>query len=183
MAGNEEKLIAELLKSIGEDPKREGLRKTPERFLKTWTKINSGYGMKLEEVVNDALYEAEDSNMVIVKDIDFYSTCEHHLLPFFGKVHVGYIPDKKIIGISKIPRIVDIYARRLQVQERLCGQVASAINKVLKPKGVAVVMEAAHACMVVRGVQKANSSTMTSTMLGSFRSRPETRQEFLSLIK
>lgn len=179
----DEKTIIDIIECIGEDPKREGLQKTPKRFLKAWRKMSSGYGKDPEKIVNGALYKAEDSNMVIVKDIDFFSTCEHHLLPFFGKVHISYIPNKKIIGLSKIPRIVEIYARRLQVQERMCAQIAHALMKVLKPQGVAVVAEGIHTCMVVRGVQKVNSKTITSTMLGCFRDKPETRQEFLSLIK
>lgn len=179
----DEKTVTELITCIGENPAREGLRKTPARFLRAWKKMASGYGRDVAKIVNGALYGAEDSNMVIVKDIDFFSTCEHHLLPFFGKVHVAYIPNKKIIGLSKVPRIVEVYARRLQVQERMCSQIAEALDKVLKPQGVAVVAEGIHTCMVIRGVQKVNSKTITSTMLGCFREKPETRQEFLELIK
>ncbi|HLC79096.1 MAG TPA: GTP cyclohydrolase I FolE [archaeon] len=179
----EEKSVIEMIECIGEDPEREGLKKTPQRFIKSWTHMASGYKKDLKAIVNDALFSAEDSNMIIVKDIDFFSTCEHHLLPFFGKVHVAYIPNKKIIGLSKIPRIVEMYARRLQVQERMCSQIANAINKVLKPKGVAVVAEGIHSCMIIRGVQKVNSKTITSTMLGAFKDRAQTRNELLSLLK
>ena len=175
--------VTGLLTCIGEDPKREGLVKTPSRFLDAWKYINSGYEMSPEEAVNDALFEAEGSNMVIVKDIDFFSTCEHHLLPFFGKIHIGYIPDKKIIGLSKLPRIVEVYSRRLQVQERMCAQVADAIDRILKPNGVGVVAEAIHTCMVMRGVEKVNSKSLSSAMRGSFLKNSDTRKEFLSLIK
>jgi len=178
-----EKSVKELITCTGENPNRQGLKKTPQRFISAWNYITSGYKKNAKQVVNGALFDAEDSSMVIVKDIDFFSTCEHHLLPFFGKIHVAYIPDKKIIGLSKIPRIAEIYARRLQVQERMCAQIADAINEVLKPKGVAVVVEGIHTCMVIRGVQKVNSKTITSTMLGAFKQNMETRSEFLSLIK
>ena len=179
----DEKHVVELLKCIGENTKREGLKKTPQRFIETWKHINSGYNKSVEKIVNGALYRAENSSMVIVKDIDFFSTCEHHLLPFFGKVHVAYIPDRKVIGLSKIPRIVEMFSRRLQIQERMTSEIADAVEKVLKPKGVAVVAEAVHTCMVIRGVEKANSKTLTSTMKGCFLKEHETRQEFLSLIK
>ncbi|MCR4368757.1 MAG: GTP cyclohydrolase I FolE [archaeon] len=179
----DEESVRKQLTCIGEDPNREGLKKTPERFVKAWAYINSGYSMDPKEVVNDALYEAEDSNMVIVKDIDFFSTCEHHLLPFFGKIHIGYIPNKKIIGLSKLPRIVEVYSRRLQVQERMCSEIADAIMEILKPQGVAVVAEGIHTCMVVRGVEKVNSKTISSAMRGSFLEKSDTRREFLSLIK
>jgi len=179
----DEGTVLSILEGTGEDLNREGLKKTPQRFINAWGCITSGYGKKLEDVVNGAFYEAEDGDMVIVKDIDFFSTCEHHLLPFFGKIHVAYIPKKKIIGLSKIPRIVDMYARRLQVQERMCSQVADAIEKALAPKGVAVVAEATHCCMVLRGVQKVNSKTVTSVLRGCFRTDGQTRGEFLSLIK
>ena len=175
--------VDHLLTCIGEDPKREGLVKTPQRFMEAWKYINSGYNQKPEDVVNGALFKAENNNMIVVKDIDFFSTCEHHLLPFFGKIHVGYIPDKKIIGLSKIPRLVDIYSRRLQVQERVCAQVADEIMKVLKPQGVAVVAEGIHTCMVIRGVEKVNSKTVTSAMRGCFLDKASTRSEFLELIK
>lgn len=179
----DEENIKALLTCINEDPNREGLRKTPKRFMEAWKYINSGYTQTAEEVVNGALFEAENTNMIIVKDIDFFSTCEHHLLPFFGKIHVGYIPDKKIIGLSKIPRLVEIYSRRLQVQERVCAQIADEIMKVLKPQGVAVVAEGIHTCMVVRGVEKVNSKTVTSAMRGCFLDKASTRSEFLALIK
>ncbi len=179
----DEKIVKGLIECIGEDPLREGLRHTPGRFMKAWKHMASGYGKDPAKAVNGALYKAEDSNMVIVKDIDFFSTCEHHLLPFFGKIHVAYIPNKKIIGLSKIPRVIEIYSRRLQVQERMCSQIAKALDKILKPKGVAVVAEATHTCMVVRGVQKVNSKTITSSLTGSFLKNPQTRKEFLSLIK
>ena len=175
--------VDHLLTCIGEDPKREGLVKTPQRFMEAWKYINSGYKMKPEEVVNGALFEAENNNMIIVKDIDFFSTCEHHLLPFFGKIHIGYIPDKKIIGLSKIPRLVEVYSRRLQVQERVCAQVADSIMKILKPRGVAVVAEGIHTCMVIRGVEKVNSKTVTSAMRGVFLDKSSTRSEFLELIR
>lgn len=177
------KNVEALLTCVGEDINREGLKKTPERFMKAWKFITSGYEKNLDEVVNGALFEAEDANMILVKDIDFFSTCEHHLLPFFGKIHVAYIPNKKIIGLSKIARIVEIYSRRFQVQERMCAQTADAIMKVLKPKGVAVVAEGLHTCMITRGVEKVNSKTISSAMRGIFLEQHETRQEFLSLIK
>lgn len=179
----EKENVDHLLTCIGEDPKREGLVKTPQRFMEAWKYINSGYNQKPEEVVNGALFEAENNNMIIVKDIDFFSTCEHHLLPFFGKIHIGYIPDKKIIGLSKIPRLVEVYSRRLQVQERVCAQIADSIMKILKPQGVAVVAEGIHTCMVIRGVEKVNSKTVTSAMRGCFLDKASTRAEFLELIK
>lgn len=179
----EKENVDHLITCIGEDPKREGLVKTPQRFMEAWKYINSGYGQKPEEVVNGALFEAENNNMIIVKDIDFFSTCEHHLLPFFGKIHIGYIPNKKIIGLSKLPRLVDVYSRRLQVQERVCAQVADSIMKILKPLGVAVVAEGIHTCMVIRGVEKVNSKTVTSAMRGCFLDKASTRSEFLELIK
>jgi len=175
--------VRELLTCIGEDPEREGLRKTPKRFLEAWKYINSGYDKIPKDVVNGALFKAEDSNMVIVKDIDFFSTCEHHLLPFFGKIHVAYIPDKKVIGLSKIPRIVEIFSRRLQIQERMVSQIADSIMETLKPKGVAVIAEGTHTCMVIRGVEKVNSKTVTSSLRGVFLKDHGTRREFLELIK
>ncbi len=179
----DEKDVEKMLTCVGENPKREGLQKTPKRFVEAWKYINSGYEQNAKEVVNDALFDAENNSMVIVKGIDFFSTCEHHLLPFFGKIHIGYIPNKKIIGLSKLPRIVEVYSRRLQVQERICAQVADAIMDILKPSGVAVVAEGIHTCMVVRGVEKVNSKTITSAMRGCFMEKPSTREEFLSLIK
>jgi GTP cyclohydrolase I len=177
------KLVEELLRELGEDPEREGIERTPERVEKALRYLTSGYGKDPREVLNDALFVEEYDEMVIVKDIDFASLCEHHLLPFIGKCHVAYMPNKKIVGLSKIPRLVEMFSRRLQVQERLTTQIANTINDVLQPRGVAVVMEALHLCMVMRGVEKQNSKAITSAMLGSFRNRPETRAEFMELIK
>ncbi len=174
--------VETLLKAIGEDPKREGLIKTPGRFLKAFRFLTAGYDKSVDEVVNGALFEATHSDMVIVRRIEFYSLCEHHLVPFFGQCHVGYIPKKQIIGLSKMARIVDVFARRLQVQERLTHEVASSLMDILKPHGVGVVIEAQHMCMMMRGVEKQNSSTQTSSLLGEFRN-PSTRQEFFNLIK
>ena len=177
-----EMLINELLIEIGEDPNREGLVKTPERVAKAWKFLAKGYKQELSTVINDAVFTEEYDEMVTVKDIDFFSLCEHHLLPFFGKAHVAYIPDGKIIGLSKIPRIIEMYGRRLQVQERMTHQIAETINDVLSPKGVAVVLEGEHMCMQMRGVEKQNSFASTSAMLGQFRESDETRSEFLSII-
>ena len=176
-------IIEGLLNSIGEDPEREGLQRTPERVAKSLEELTQGCDQRLEDVVGQGVFNEECSEMVIVKDIEFYSLCEHHMLPFYGRVHVAYIPDGRIIGLSKIPRIVDMFSRRLQVQERMTSQIAEAIQEVLKPKGVGVVADAAHLCMMMRGVQKQNSSTMTSCLLGSFRSDPRTRSEFLDLVR
>lgn len=176
-------IVEELLKSIGEDPNREGLLRTPERVAKSFEELTGGANQKLEDVVGKGVFNEDCSEMVIVKDIEFYSLCEHHMLPFYGRVHVAYIPDGRIIGLSKIPRIVDMFARRLQVQERMTSQIAEAIQEVLQPKGVGVVADAAHLCMMMRGVQKQNSSTMTSCLVGSFRSDPRTRSEFLDLVR
>jgi GTP cyclohydrolase IA len=176
-------LIAELLKELGEDTGREGLDKTPERVEKALRYFTSGYAQDVKEVLNGAMFVEEYDEMVIVKDIDFSSMCEHHLLPFVGKCHVAYLPDRKIVGLSKIPRLVEMFSRRLQVQERLTTQIASTLNEVLQPRGVAVVMEAIHLCMLMRGVEKQNSKAITSAMLGTFRERPETRAEFMELIK
>jgi GTP cyclohydrolase I len=175
--------MKEILAAIDEDPTREGLIDTPKRFGKSIQFLTSGYRTSVSEVVGKALFKAESSEMVIVKDIELYSLCEHHMLPFFGKAHVAYIPDKKIIGLSKIPRIVDVFARRLQVQERLTAQVADALMETLKPLGVAVVIEAAHFCMMMRGVEKQNSQTITSAMRGEFYSDASTRGEFLNLLR
>ena len=172
-----------ILKDIGENPEREGLKKTPERVAKSLRYLTSGYDQDVKDVLNEALFVEEYDEMVIVKDIDVTSLCEHHLLPFIGKCHVAYMPHKKIVGLSKIPRLVDMYARRLQVQERLTTQIANTLNEVLQPRGVAVVMEAVHLCMLMRGVEKQNSKAVTSAMLGAFRERPETRAEFMELIK
>jgi GTP cyclohydrolase I len=176
-------LIRQLLEALGEDPDREGLVQTPRRVDQSLRALTSGYGADLDAVINDALFTVEYSEMVIVRDIDFYSLCEHHLLPFFGKCHVAYIPDGKVIGLSKIPRLVDVFARRLQVQERLTLQVAETIRDRIRPLGVAVVMEATHLCMAMRGVEKQNSVTTTSAMLGVFREDARTRHEFLELLQ
>ena len=177
-------LIEKLLVELGEDPSREGLQNTPERMTKSLKFLTGGYWVNIDELVNGALFNDPNTDeMVIVKNIDIFSLCEHHLLPFFGKCHVAYLPKGKIIGLSKIPRIVDAYGRRLQVQERLTTQIANCLNKILEPKGVAVVIEALHLCMSMRGVEKQNSYTTTSSMLGYFKSNPSTRSEFLSLIQ
>jgi GTP cyclohydrolase IA len=178
-----EKLIEQLLKELGEDAQREGLEKTPERVANALRYLTSGYERNAKDVLNDALFVEDYDEMVIVKDIDFFSVCEHHLIPFFGKCHVAYMPNRKIVGLSKIPRLVEMYSRRLQVQERLTTQIASTLNEVLQPRGIAVVMEAIHLCMLMRGVEKQNSKAVTSAMLGAFRDRPETRAEFMALIK
>jgi GTP cyclohydrolase I len=176
-------LIEQLLKELGEDVKREGLDRTPDRVEKALRYLTSGYGQDVHAVLNDALFVEDYDEMVVVKDIDFFSLCEHHLLPFIGKCHVAYMPKRKIVGLSKIPRLVEMYSRRLQVQERLTTQIANTLNDVLQPRGVAVVMEGIHLCMLMRGVEKQNSKAVTSAMLGAFRDRPETRAEFMELIK
>jgi GTP cyclohydrolase IA len=176
-------LVEQLLKELGEDAHREGLEKTPARVAAAMRYLTSGYAKNPGDILNDALFVEEYDEMVIVKDIDVTSMCEHHLLPFIGKCHVAYMPRKKIVGLSKIPRLVDMYARRLQVQERLTTQIANTLNEVLQPRGVAVVIEAIHLCMLMRGVEKQNSKAVTSAMLGAFRERPETRAEFMELIK
>ncbi len=175
-------LMKEILKRLGEDPSREGLVRTPDRADKALRFLTSGYSMNLEKIINGALFTVKYDEMVIVKDIEFFSLCEHHILPFFGKIHVAYIPRDKVIGLSKIPRIVDMFARRLQVQERLTQEVAECLQSVLNPRGVGVVCEARHFCMMMRGVEKQHSGAITSAMLGGFRDRKETRDEFLSLI-
>ena len=177
-----ESIILDLLKEIGEEPEREGLQKTPHRVAKSWTTFAKGYKQTPEEVVGDAVFNERCDEIVAVKDIDFFSLCDHHLLPFKGVAHVGYLPDEKIIGLSKIPRIVDIYARRLQLQERLTQQVADALQDVLNPKGVAIVIEAEHLCMQMRGVEKKSSFMITSAVRGAFRENNKTREEFLSII-
>ena len=176
-------LIARILSELGEDPRREGLLDTPKRVEKSLRFLTSGYEADIDEVINNALFSVDYSEMVIVKDIDFYSLCEHHLLPFFGKCHIAYIPQQKVIGLSKIPRLVDVFARRLQVQERLTHQIAQVIEEKIAPIGVAVVMEGTHLCMSMRGVEKQNSFAVTSAMLGVFRDNARTRSEFLELIK
>jgi len=171
-----------VLSELGEDPMREGLQRTPQRADKALRFLTSGYQMNIEKIVNGALFSVKYDQMVIVKDIEFFSMCEHHLLPFYGKMHVAYLPTDKVIGLSKIPRIVDMFARRLQVQERLTQEIAETLQTVLEPKGVGVVCEARHFCMMMRGVEKQHSGTVTSAMLGDFRDHKETRDEFLALI-
>ena len=178
-----EELVRQLLHDLGEDPTREGLADTPKRVAKSLQFLTSGYRADIDEVINNALFTVDYSEMVIVKDIDFYSLCEHHLLPFFGKCHIAYIPSNKVIGLSKIPRLVDVFSRRLQVQERLTNQIADVIQDKIRPLGVAVVIEASHLCMSMRGVQKQNSLAVTSAMHGAFRNNARTRMEFLELIK
>lgn len=177
-----EKLIKELLKELGENPERDGLKDTPRRVAKAYTETLSGYVKSPAEVMRFFEKDGYDQ-MIVCKNIEFYSYCEHHMLPFYGKVHIAYVPNKRIIGLSKLARITDIFARRLQVQERMTTQIAEAIKLYLKPKGVAVVVEGKHLCMMMRGVQKQESSMITSAMLGNFRKNPETRNEFLKLIK
>jgi GTP cyclohydrolase IA len=177
------RLVRELLARLGEDPDREGLYRTPERTAKALEYLTSGYATDAREIVNGALFTVEYDEMVIVKDIEFFSLCEHHMLPFWGKIHVGYLPQGRVIGLSKIPRIVDMFARRLQIQERLTQQIARTIQEVVEPAGVGVVAEAQHFCMMMRGVEKQHSGAVTSSMLGSFRTHKETRDEFLSLIR
>ncbi len=176
-------LVRDLLKEIGEDPNREGLIKTPERVERMFKFLTSGYRNQVDDVLNDAVFQENYDEIVLVKDIDFYSLCEHHLLPFFGKCHVGYLPDGKIMGLSKLVRLVEMYSRRLQVQERMTSEIASAILDALRPRGVAVVIEAYHLCMMMRGVEKQNSKAVTSSMHGIFRERLETRTEFMQLIR
>ncbi|MCU1327928.1 MAG: cyclohydrolase [Bryobacterales bacterium] len=176
-------LISSLLEAIGEDPSREGLVRTPERVEKAMRFLTSGYHTDVAKLVNDAIFEVKYDEMVIVKDIEFFSMCEHHMLPFHGKAHVAYLAKNKVIGLSKMPRIVDAFARRLQIQERLTQQIAQCVQDMLDPLGVGVVLEAEHFCMMMRGVEKQGSSTVTSSMLGAFRSNKETRDEFLSLIR
>jgi len=176
-------LVRRMLQLLGEDPDRDGLRRTPERFEKALRFLTGGYHQDQEKVLNGAMFSVCYDQMVLVKDIEVYSMCEHHMLPFFGKCHVAYIPDKKVVGLSKIPRLVNMFARRLQIQERLTNQIATAIQQKISPLGVGVVIEARHMCMVMRGVEKQSSQTVTSAMLGSFRENMQTREEFLSLIR
>lgn len=173
----------EVLQQLGEDPERDGLQRTPQRAEKALKYLTSGYATDIDSIVNGALFDVKYDEMVIVQDIEFYSLCEHHMLPFYGKAHVAYLPQGRVIGLSKIPRIVDAYARRLQVQERLTEEVADCIERVVQPAGVAVVCEAQHFCMMMRGVEKQGSSTVTSAMRGAFRTQRETREEFLSLLR
>lgn len=177
-----EELIHELLIQLGEDPAREGLIKTPKRVAKAWDYMTQGYTKDINDVVNGAIFHEHAKGMVIVRDIEFYSMCEHHLLPFFGVAHIGYIPNEKLVGLSKLPRIVDVFARRLQLQERLTQQIADTLYEILEPKGLGVVIEARHMCMQMRGVEKAKSLTTTSSVLGEFHDDAETRAEFLKMI-
>jgi len=176
-------LVRRMLIQIGEDPSREGLRRTPERFEKAIRFLTSGYRQDPEKILNGAVFSVGYDEMVVVKDIELYSLCEHHLLPFFGKCHVAYIPDKKVVGLSKIARLVNMYARRLQIQERLTSQIAEAVAKALNPQGVGVIIEARHLCMVMRGVEKQQSTAVSSAMLGVFRENKQTRDEFLALVR
>jgi len=178
-----EDLIRQVLLRLGEDPERHGLQRTPMRIASALTFLTSGYKQTVEEVVEGAIFPDDCNEMVIVKDVEFYSQCEHHMLPFFGRVHVGYVPDGKIIGLSKIARVVDVFARRLQVQERMTGQIADGLMEILAPRGVGVVVEASHFCMMMRGVQKQNSSTLSSAMRGIFQQDVRTRMEFMDLIR
>ncbi len=175
-------LVEEIIEALGEDPKREGLVRTPDRVDKALKFLTSGYRMDIAKVLNGALYEVTYDEMVVVKDIEFFSMCEHHMLPFFGKVHVAYLPKNRVIGLSKIPRIVDVFARRLQIQERMTQEIAQTIQEVVDPVGVGVICEARHFCMMMRGVEKQHSGAMTSAMLGALRTRKETRDEFLALV-
>ena len=176
------KLTRSLLEEIGENPKREGLIKTPSRVAKAWDFFSQGYDANVQDIVNGAIFEEDCSEMVVVRDIEFFSMCEHHMIPFFGRCHVGYLPNKRIIGLSKIPRIVDVFSQRLQIQERLTSQIAETLMDILNPIGVGVIMEGRHLCMQMRGVQKQNSFASTSSMMGQFRDSAETRNEFLSII-
>jgi GTP cyclohydrolase IA len=178
-----EELSREMLLRLGEDAEREGLVRTPERMAKALAYLTKGYSENPQQILQDALFTENYDEMVIVKDIEMFSLCEHHILPFFGKVHVAYIPNGKVIGLSKIPRLVDVFARRLQVQERLTTQIAECIQEAIQPQGVGVVVEARHLCMMMRGVEKQHSATVTSSMVGSFRTCQETREEFLALIR
>ena len=180
---NLEKFYEEIIRGIGEDPGREGLQKTPERAARAMKYITRGYGQSLDQVVNNAIFESDNDQMILVKDIELYSLCEHHLLPFIGKCHVAYIPTGKVIGLSKIARIVDMYARRLQIQENLTKQIADSLMHTIQPSGVGVIIEAQHLCMMMRGVEKQNSRMTTSMMLGSFRDHDRTRSEFLQLVR
>lgn len=177
-----ENLTKQLLEEIGEDPSREGLLKTPSRVSKAWSFFSGGYNQDLDKIINNAIFNEDATDMVVVRDVEFFSLCEHHLIPFFGRAHVAYLPNGKVIGLSKIPRIIDMFSRRLQVQERLTRQIAETVKEILDPIGVAVIMEGQHMCMQMRGVEKQNSLTTTSSMLGKFRESDRTRSEFLSII-
>lgn len=177
-----ENLTKQLIESIGEDPSREGLLKTPSRVSKAWSFFSGGYNQDLDKIINNAVFNEDATDMVVVRDVEFFSLCEHHLIPFFGRAHVAYLPNGKVIGLSKIPRIIDMFSRRLQVQERLTRQIAETVKEILDPIGVAVIMEGQHMCMQMRGVEKQNSLTTTSSMLGKFRESDRTRSEFLSII-
>jgi GTP cyclohydrolase I len=178
-----QELYRELLVRIGEDPTRDGLLDTPERMEKSMAFLTRGYAMDVKTVLHDALFEVDYDEMVIVKDVEFFSMCEHHLLPFFGKAHIAYVPQGRVIGLSKVPRVVDVFARRLQVQERLTTEIADAIAEAIEPQGVAVILEAQHLCMMMRGVEKQHSATVTSAMRGVFKTQLQTRNEFLSLVR
>lgn len=178
-----EQLIKQMLEQIGENPAREGLQRTPQRVADAWKFLTRGYHQNVDEIINGAIFEAESHHMVIVKDIEIYSMCEHHMLPFFGRCHIGYIPSGKVIGVSKLARLADMFARRLQIQERLTQQIADAVMQTLKPLGVGVVVEAQHLCMMMRGVEKQNSFMITSAVLGAFRDSLNTRTEFLKLLE
>lgn len=178
-----EEIFSNFLKVIGEDVTREGLMKTPQRVSKAWAFLLKGYNENLESITNGAVFKSENSNMIVVKNIEFYSICEHHLLPFFGVAHIAYIPNKKILGLSKFAKIVEMYSRRLQIQERLTDQIAMAIQEVLDPIGVAVILDGYHLCMMMRGVEKQNSHTITSTLLGIFKTDYKSREEFLQIVK
>ena len=180
--GSFETLVRQMLEQLGEDPSRDGLKNTPARMTASLKWLTRGYQMAVEDVIGDAVFEEKHENMILVRDIEIYSLCEHHLLPFFGRAHVAYLPDGRIVGLSKIPRVVEVFARRLQVQERLTDQVADALCDVLKPLGVGVVIEAYHLCMMMRGVEKQNSKTVTSALRGTFRDDGKTRDEFLRLV-
>jgi len=178
-----EDLFSNFLDIIGEDKNREGLIRTPHRVSKAWSFLLKGYFEDLKEITNEAVFQAENNNLVVIKNIEFYSMCEHHLLPFFGVAHIGYIPNNKILGLSKFAKIVDLFARRLQIQERLSNQILQAIEEVLNPKGVAVILDAFHLCMMMRGVEKQNAHTITSSISGVFKSNPKTMEEFIQIIK
>ena len=181
--GRIEDAVRDILENIGEDPGRDGLQRTPDRVARMWDELTEGYHIDPEALINDAVFDVEYDEMVVVKDIDFQSLCEHHLLPFIGRAHVAYIPSKKVVGLSKIPRIVEMFARRLQVQERMTVQIADFIEEVLQPQGVAVIVEGSHMCMVMRGIKKANATMTTSAMRGCFKENPTTRAEFMEILK